>query len=105
MTMILLNFLIIISKDNLYNFTNIIFLKLFNHYAKIWASNCMKETRLKGLILLQKRSIRVIARVSVDDHIHNRFIELGIMKFENLNTYLTGLFTYKSIFKLLSISL
>src|SRR6218665_3460345 len=63
----------------------------------VWASNY--DSRIKNLVLLQKRIIRIIARDKYYDHTHKRFIELGIMKFENINTYMTGLFTYKAIFK------
>jgi len=42
---------------------------------------------IKNLVLLQKRIIRIIARDKYYDHTHKRFIELGIMKFENIYTY------------------
>jgi len=57
----------------------------------VWASNF--DSRITNLVLLQKRIIRITARDKYYDHTHKRFIELEIMKFENINTYMTGLFT------------
>ena len=57
----------------------------------VWASNYNSRTRC--LIILLKRIIRIIARLNYFDHTHESFIDLGIMKFEHINTYMTGLFT------------
>jgi len=65
----------------------------------VWASNY--ESRIKRLTLLQRKMIRMVAGDSFYARTENRFIELGIIKFENINTYLMGLFVYKSICKIL----
>src|SRR6218665_691418 len=65
----------------------------------VWASNY--QTRTKSLVTLQKKVIRIIKRQKRNDHTQPIFEELGIMKFENLNTYLIGLFTYKLVYNLI----
>src|SRR6218665_1034135 len=65
----------------------------------VWASNYNSRTRC--LVILQKRIIRIIARLKYFDHSHESFLDLGIMKFEYINAYMTGLFTYKSLYNLL----
>jgi len=59
----------------------------------VWAWN-YDTSRIKGLIVVQKRITRIIARDTFSDHMCNpkRFIELGITKFENINTYMTTSF-------------
>jgi len=52
-------------------------------------------TCTKCLILLQKRAIRIIARDKYYDHTSRRFQDLGIMKFDCINRYLTGNFLFK----------
>ena len=45
--------------------------------------------------------IRIVAGDSFYAHMETRYLELGIIKFENINTYLMGLFVYKSVYYLL----
>jgi len=45
--------------------------------------------------------IRIVAEDGFYAHTENRFLELGIIKFDNVNAYLTELFAYKLIFKIL----
>src|SRR6218665_3666253 len=59
----------------------------------VWASTYYTCT--KCLILLQKRTIRIIARDKYYDHTSKRFQELGIMKFDCINRYLIGSFLLK----------
>src|SRR6218665_1543207 len=66
----------------------------------VWSSNYNSRTRC--LVILQKRIIRIIARLKYFDHSHESFINLSIMKFKHINTYTTGLYTYKSLYNLLS---
>ena len=58
-----------------------------------WASNY--HSRIICLFLLQKRDVRIIARDGYLAHTSLRFLEFGIMKFGNINTYLIGNFLYK----------
>src|SRR6218665_1596809 len=64
----------------------------------VWASNY--QTRTKSLVTLQKKVIRIIKGQKRNDHTQPIFEELGIMKFDNLNTYLIVLFTYKVVYNL-----
>ena len=59
------------------------------------------QTRTKSLVTLQKKVIRIIKGQKWNDHTQPIFEELGIMKFDNLNTYLIGLFTYKVVYNLI----
>jgi len=45
--------------------------------------------------------ISTVAGNSYYANTENIFLELGIIKFKNVNAYLMGLFAYKSIFKIL----
>ena len=65
----------------------------------VWASNY--QTRTKSLVTLQKKVIRIIKGQKWNDHTQPIFEELGIMKFDNLNNYLIGLFTYKVVYNLI----
>ena len=67
----------------------------------VWASNY--QTRTKSLVTLQK-VIKIIKGQKLNEHTQRFFEELGIMKFDNLNTYLIGLFTYKVVYNLISSS-
>src|SRR6218665_4045633 len=79
--------------------TNLYYTLIDPYGSMVWASNY--ESRIKRLTLLQKKMIQIVAGDSFYAHMENRFIELGIIKFENINTYLMGLFVYKSICKIL----
>ena len=48
--------------------------------------------------------IRVVAGDSFYAHTETRYLELGIITFENINTYLMGLFVYKSVCNILPFS-
>src|SRR6218665_3735808 len=52
----------------------------------VWASNY--ESRIGCLTLLQKKMIRIVAGDSFNAHTETRYLELRIIKFENINTYL-----------------
>jgi hypothetical protein len=67
----------------------------FDYGNIIWAANYL--TRLKCLVLLQKRAIRIIAGDHRCAHTADRFEEYNIMKFENKNYYLVGNFMYKFV--------
>ena len=45
--------------------------------------------------------IRIAAGDSYYAHTETRYLELGIIHFQNINTYLMGLFIYKSVYNLL----
>src|SRR6218665_1085169 len=59
----------------------------------VWAANY--QTRLNCLTLLQKRALRVITRDTYCAHTEAKFLELGILKFTNINIYLIGNFVYR----------
>ncbi len=65
----------------------------------VWASNY--ETRLRPMTILQKRIIRIMAGDSYYAHTRHRFKQLKLLKFEQINRYLIGLFMYKALNKLL----
>src|SRR6218665_42681 len=67
----------------------------------IWASNY--DTRVKPMVLLQKGIIRIIVGDKYYAHTNHRFKQLGILKFQQINRYLIGIFMYKAINKLLPI--
>ena len=52
---------------------------------------------MKTLIVSQKRLIRTIMNVNVREHTNNLFIELKILKIDEINYYCTSLFVFKSI--------
>src|SRR6218665_3305345 len=56
----------------------------------IWASNY--DTRVKPMVLLQKRIIRIIVGDKYYAHASHRFKQLGILKFQQINRYLIGIF-------------
>src|SRR6218665_2239525 len=67
---------------------------LFLVYGNIvWTANY--QTRLNCLTLLQKRTLRVITRDTYYAHTEAKFLELGILKFININIYLIGNFVYR----------
>src|SRR6218665_2418194 len=68
---------------------------------RIWASNY--DTIVKPMVLLQKRIIRIIVGDKYYAHTNHRFKQLGILKFQQINRYLIGIFMYKAINKLLPI--
>lgn len=65
----------------------------------VWASNY--KSRTGSLLLLQKRVIRVLFKDSYYAHTAPRFLQMGIIRFDQLNTYLIGIFVYRAINKLL----
>lgn len=65
----------------------------------VWASNY--NYRLQKLIILQKRAIRVIARVSPKSHTNQYFNKYKILKIPQINTLQISEFMYKFTHKLL----
>jgi len=65
----------------------------------VWASNY--NYRLQKLIILQKRAIRVIARVSPRSHTNQYFNKYKILKIPQINTLQISEFMYKFTHKLL----
>src|SRR6218665_1535703 len=59
----------------------------------VWASNY--ESRLSKLVILQKRAIRVVARVSSREHTGPIFSRLKILNIEQIKTLQVGEFMYK----------
>src|SRR6218665_111466 len=56
----------------------------------VWASNY--ESRLSRLVILQKRAIRVVARVSSREHTGPIFSRLKILNIEQIKTFQVGEF-------------
>src|SRR5688572_5355178 len=71
----------------------------FDYGNIVWASNY--STRLKCLLVLQKKPIRIIARDPFNAHTAYRYREYNIMNFENINSYQLGNFMYKFVNNLL----
>ena len=61
----------------------------------VWTSNY--DSRIKGLIILQKQAIRTITRDSYYAQTFLSFKKLKIMKFDKINRYLIGNFMYKCL--------
>ena len=59
----------------------------------VWAANY--QTRINCLTLLQKRALRVITRDTYYAHTEAKSLELGMLKFININIYLVGNFVYR----------
>src|SRR6218665_872044 len=59
----------------------------------VWASNY--KSRLSRLVILQKRAIRVVARVSSREHTGPIFSRLKILNIEQIKTFQVGEFMYK----------
>ena len=58
-----------------------------------WA--CNYKSNLDCLVKLQKKIVRVISFSEYNAHTDQLFIDYNIMKFVNLNIFLTGMFMYK----------
>lgn len=65
----------------------------------IWASNY--DSRLLSLVTLQKRIMRIILGIGYRESTRQGFQNLKVMRFENINRYLIGIFMYKFINNLL----
>ena len=66
------------------------------HYCNIiWSGTY--QTHIKPLAILQKRAIRVISGESYLSHTNSLFYQHGILKFTDINTYLTALFMFKNL--------
>ena len=59
----------------------------------VWASNY--KTKLKRLLILQKRIVRVLARAPFNSHTSALFQDLGILKIEQINIYQVGEFMHR----------
>src|SRR6218665_1587269 len=59
----------------------------------VWATNY--ESRLSRLVILQKRAIRVVARVSSRKHTGPIFSRLKILNIEQIKTFQVGKFMYR----------
>ena len=66
------------------------FLTYCNH---MWGS--AYATSLKPLLLLQKRSVRIITFSGYRDHTDPLFYELGLLKISDINKYVLGKFMYR----------
>ena len=67
----------------------------FNYCSTVWGSSA--TVHLRRLVLLQKRAVRVIARVSYLHHTDDLFSELKILNLHDLYNFNTGLYMYKSL--------
>ena len=59
----------------------------------VWG--CTYYTNLKQLFILQKKALRIMCGKRKRDSTENIFSELKILKFTDINAYLTGRFMYK----------
>ena len=66
------------------------YLTYCNH---VWG--CTYYTNLKQLFILQKKALRIMCGKRKRDSTENIFSELKILKFTDINAYLTGRFMYK----------
>ena len=65
----------------------------------IWASNY--PSRLKVLMMLQRRAVRIVAKQYYEDDTDHLFSRLRILKIESVNKFLIAEFMYKYERKLL----
>jgi len=65
----------------------------------VWASTY--ESRLRKLVLLQKRGVRVVAGASSIAHTSPLFLEFNLLKFHQIKTFQTGIFMYRFAHNLL----
>ena len=59
----------------------------------VWGTACVSN--LEKLQMLQKKVVRIIAGVKPRDHTDPLFREYGLLKFSEINTFLTGRFMFK----------
>ena len=59
----------------------------------VWG--CTYYSNLKQLFILQKKALRIMCGKSRRGSTENTFSDLKILKFTDINTYLTGRFMYK----------
>src|SRR6218665_340508 len=57
----------------------------FTYGNLVWASTY--PTRLKSLVVLQKRAMRIICRASYQAHTAQLFLDFAILKIEQINEY------------------
>ena len=96
--LLLLSFLMIFCSTHL---PNKILLSLYyslvypylSYGNLVWASNY--KTKLKRLLILQKRIVRVLARAPFNSHTSALFQDLGILKIEQINIYQVGEFMHR----------
>src|SRR6218665_282944 len=67
----------------------------------VWAANY--QTRLNCLTLPQKRALGVITRDTYYAHTEAKFLELGTLKFININIYLIGNFVCNNLLPVLQL--
>src|SRR6218665_3647444 len=62
----------------------------------VWTSTYpTRQSRLKSLVVLQKRAMRIICRTSYQVHTAQLFLDLAILKIEQINEYLMGITMYR----------
>ena len=66
---------------------------IFTYCNHVWGS--AYATSLKPLLLLQKRSVRIINFSGYRDHTDPLFYELGILKIADINKYVSGKLMYR----------
>ena len=65
----------------------------FTYCNQVWGSAC--DTRLRPLVMLQKRCVRIITRSKYQDHTDPLFARLGLLKLKDINKYFIGRFMYR----------
>ena len=79
-----------LNRDALRNLYNSFIYPYFTYCNHIWG--CAYATHLKKLITLQKKVIRIICNAKRRTHSYPLFLQLGILKFTDINQYLTSKF-------------
>ena len=69
----------ILNYNALYTLYNSLILPYYSYACEIWGNNCY--SRLKCLILLQKRAIRLVSKAKFRDHTSPLFVKLKLLKF------------------------
>ena len=82
-----------IIKQSWLNVTILFFVYPYRTYCNhIWGVTY--KTRLKRLVILQKKAIRVLAQAGNRTSFNPLYKKLNIVKLENINTYLIGRFMF-----------
>ena len=73
---------------------NTLVLSHLNYCAEIWGNTY--DSRLKELIILQKRVIRIVGNLNYREHTGPVFKKHGILKLKDLIKFKTGIFMYNT---------
>ena len=89
----------VLKSEALLSLYNSIVLPYMNYCCEIWGSTY--KSRLHGIVLLQKRAIRIIHGTQYREHTSKLFLKSRALKFMDLITLNVTIITYKAFYRML----